>query len=153
MNDFKMHTPDLTQENLAKLRELFPGVVTETRDAAGRLRLGVDLDQLRQELSDQVVEGPQERYQLNWPGKRDALLAANAPAADRKRLAAEWKNSPAVAAAQLAVDLDAREDLPRREEPAVARDHPVPPARPPLPQNAARADAGRSCRPARPTPG
>lgn len=85
MNDFKMHTPDLTQENLAKLRELFPGVVTETRDAAGKPRLGVDLDQLRQELSDQVVEGPQERYQLNWPGKRDALLAANAPIAKTLR--------------------------------------------------------------------
>ncbi|HUO21163.1 MAG TPA: site-specific DNA-methyltransferase [Caulobacteraceae bacterium] len=85
MNDFKMHTPDLTQENLAKLRELFPGVVTEARDASGRLQLGVDLDQLRQELADHIVEGPQERYQLNWPGKRDALLAANAPIAKTLR--------------------------------------------------------------------
>ena len=36
--------------------------------------LAVDFDQLRQELSDQIVEGPQERYRLDWPGKREALV-------------------------------------------------------------------------------
>lgn len=45
----------------------------------------VDFDQLRQELSDAIVEGPQERYHLNWPGKREALLAANAPIAKTLR--------------------------------------------------------------------
>ncbi len=58
---------------------IFPGCVTEARDDSGKLKLAVDFDQLRQELSESVVEGPQERYQLNWPGKREALLAANAP--------------------------------------------------------------------------
>ncbi|MCP8899267.1 site-specific DNA-methyltransferase [Gilvimarinus xylanilyticus] len=75
----KMHSPDLTQGNIEKIRELFPGCVTEAKDNNGKLRLAVDFDQLRQELSDSVVEGPQERYHLNWPGKREALLAANAP--------------------------------------------------------------------------
>ena len=28
---------------------------------------------LRQELVESIVEGPQERYHLNWPGKREAL--------------------------------------------------------------------------------
>ena len=32
-----------------------------------------------------VVEGPQERYQLDWPGKREALFAANAPIAKTLR--------------------------------------------------------------------
>ena len=41
----------------------------------------IDFDQLRQELSDHVVDGPRERYHLDWPGKREALLAANAPIA------------------------------------------------------------------------
>ncbi|MEZ4615714.1 MAG: hypothetical protein R2867_09410 [Caldilineaceae bacterium] len=52
--------------------------MTEAHDAQGRLRLAVDFDLLRQELADAIVEGPQERYHLNWPGKREALLTANA---------------------------------------------------------------------------
>lgn len=80
MDKLKMHSPDLSQDNIAKLRELFPGCVTEARDeATGKLRLAVDFDQLRQELSDHIVEGPQERYRLDWPGKRKALINANAP--------------------------------------------------------------------------
>ena len=45
----------------------------------------IDFDLLRQELSDHVVEGPQERYRLDWPGKREALFAANAPIAKTLR--------------------------------------------------------------------
>ena len=76
-----MHSPDLIDENVAKIRELLPGCVTETKDKDGKIRYAVDFDQLRQELSDHIVEGPQERYHLNWPGKREAILAANAPIA------------------------------------------------------------------------
>ncbi|MFP1633862.1 site-specific DNA-methyltransferase [Zhengella sp. ZM62] len=80
MDKLKMHSPDLSQDNIAKIRELFPGCVTEARDeATGAVRLAVDFDQLRQELSDHIVEGPQERYRLDWPGKKNALLLANAP--------------------------------------------------------------------------
>ena len=86
MNQLKMHSPDLSQDNIAKIRELFPGCVTEARDdKTGKLRLAVDFDQLRQELSDHIVEGPQERYRLDWPGRREALLAANAPIAKTLR--------------------------------------------------------------------
>lgn len=81
----KMHSPDLTQDNIAKIRGLFPGCVTEAADDNGELRLAVDFDQLRQELSDSIVEGPQERYHLNWPGKREALITANAPIAKTLR--------------------------------------------------------------------
>lgn len=80
MDKLKMHSPDLSQENIAKIRELFPGCVTEARDdKTGKLRLAVDFDQLRQELSDHIVEGAQERYRLDWPGKKEALITANAP--------------------------------------------------------------------------
>ncbi|WP_298816111.1 site-specific DNA-methyltransferase [uncultured Roseibium sp.] len=80
MDKLKMHSPDLSQENISKIRELFPGCVTEAKDeATGAVRLAVDFDQLRQELSDQIVEGPRERYRLDWPGKREALALANAP--------------------------------------------------------------------------
>jgi adenine-specific DNA-methyltransferase len=85
MNKLKMHTADLTQDNIAKLAELFPDCVTESRDEAGNVNQAIDFDQLRQVLSDHVVEGPQERYHLNWPGKREALLAANSPIAKTLR--------------------------------------------------------------------
>jgi adenine-specific DNA-methyltransferase len=85
MNKLKMHSPDLTQENIARIRGLFPGCVTEIRNADGKLKLAVDFDQLRQELSSSIVEGPQERYHLNWPGKREALLTANASIAKTLR--------------------------------------------------------------------
>lgn len=80
-----MHTPDLTQDHVVRLRKLFPNCVTEARDENGKLKLAVDFDQLKQELSDSIVEGPQERYHLNWPGKREALLTANAPIAKTLR--------------------------------------------------------------------
>lgn len=85
MDKLKMHSPNLTQENIAKIRELFPGCVTEAAVENGKIRFAVDFDQLRQELSDHIVEGSQERYHLNWPGKREALLAANAPIAKTLR--------------------------------------------------------------------
>ncbi|MBA1265318.1 site-specific DNA-methyltransferase [Stutzerimonas stutzeri] len=85
MDKLKMHSPNLTEANIAKLAELFPNCITEARDAKGELKKAVDFDLLRQELSSSIVEGPQERYQLNWPGKREALLAANAPIAKTLR--------------------------------------------------------------------
>lgn len=80
-----MHSPDLTQRNIDAIGELFPTVVTETLDADGNPVRAVDFDLLRQELSDHIVEGPQERYQLDWPGKRAAAFAANAPIAKTLR--------------------------------------------------------------------
>ena len=85
MDKLKLHTPDLTAQNIEKLAALFPNCITETTDAKGTLKRGIDFDQLRQELSDHVVEGPRERYHLDWPGKREALLAANAPIAKTLR--------------------------------------------------------------------
>jgi adenine-specific DNA-methyltransferase len=85
MEKLKLHSSDFTFENIAKLAELFPNCVTESRDDDGTLKRSVDFDQLRQELSSSVVEGPRERYQLNWPGKYEALLTANAPIAKTLR--------------------------------------------------------------------
>lgn len=85
MEKLKMHSSDITQDNLARIRVLFPGCVTEAKDRDGQIKLAVDFDRLRQELTDSIVEGPQERYQLSWPGKREALLTANAPIAKTLR--------------------------------------------------------------------
>ncbi len=80
-----MTSPDLTRANIDKIAALFPMVVTETLDAGGQPSRAIDFDLLRQELADHVVDGPQERYQLDWPGKRAAALVANAPIAKTLR--------------------------------------------------------------------
>ena len=85
MDKLKMHSPDLTATNIARIREMFPGCVTEARGEDGGVKLAVDFDLLRQELSGALVEGPRERYNLDWPGKREALLTANAPIAKTLR--------------------------------------------------------------------
>ena len=74
-----MKSVDLTQRNIEKIAELFPNVITEVRDENGKLKRAVDFDLLKQELSDILVEGDKERYQLTWPGKKQAILNANTP--------------------------------------------------------------------------
>lgn len=85
MDKLKLHTPDLTAANIEKIAALFPNCVTEAKNEKGQLKRSIDFDLLRQELSDHIVEGPRERYHLDWPGKREALLAANAPIAKTLR--------------------------------------------------------------------
>lgn len=69
-----MQSPDLVNQNIEKLAELFPNCVTESD--AGK---AIDFDLLRQELSHAVVEGNKERYRLEWPGKKEAIVTANLP--------------------------------------------------------------------------
>ena len=85
MEKLKLHTPDLTQANIEKLAQIFPTCITEALDDDGLVTRRIDFDQLRQELSGSIVEGSQERYQLNWPGKREALVTANLPIAKTLR--------------------------------------------------------------------
>ncbi|MBK5211160.1 MAG: site-specific DNA-methyltransferase [Coriobacteriia bacterium] len=72
-------TTDLTQENLAKIAELFPDVITEAMNDNGELVKAVDFDALKENLSSNVVEGKRERYQFTWPGKAEAKLEARKP--------------------------------------------------------------------------
>lgn len=80
-----MHSSDLVDQNINKLAEIFPNCITESRDSQGNLQSVVDFDLLRQELSRKLVEGGQERYRLDWPGKRQAILEANSPIAKTLR--------------------------------------------------------------------
>jgi adenine-specific DNA-methyltransferase len=79
MDRLKLHTPDLTAANIDRIAALFPNCVTETIDESGKPKRAIDFDLLRQELSENIVAGPQERYRLDWPGKREALALANQP--------------------------------------------------------------------------
>ena len=79
MHQRQWHPPGSAERNVAAIAALFPAAVTEGRDADGALVRVVDFDRLRQELDGRVMEGPAERYQLDWPGRRAAELAASAP--------------------------------------------------------------------------
>lgn len=79
MEKLNLNSPDLVQKNMEAIAAAFPSVITEVKDAQGILQRAVDFDLLRQELSAVLVEGDKERYQLTWPGKRQAILQANAP--------------------------------------------------------------------------
>ncbi|MDB9800141.1 site-specific DNA-methyltransferase [bacterium] len=74
MDKLDLKTPVFTDENIQKLSEIFPSCVTESADGKS-----IDFDLLKQELSNHIVDGNKERYQLTWPGKAESLVAANSP--------------------------------------------------------------------------
>ena len=74
-----MHTQDVAEANIEKIGQLFPNCLTERINENGNLEMAIDFDKLKQELSKEVVEGNQERYQFTWPGKREAMRLANTP--------------------------------------------------------------------------
>ena len=78
METLKMHSLDGVQRNIELIGELFPNAITEVK-RDGKVEHAIDFDVLRQELSDSIVEGREERYQFTWPDKKKAMLAANAP--------------------------------------------------------------------------
>ena len=93
----KMHSPNLVDSNIEKISALFPNCVTERaklneqglamKDEFGEVIVekAIDFDLLKQELSQVLVEGEQERYRLDWVGKKEAILTANAPIAKTLR--------------------------------------------------------------------
>ena len=85
MEKLHMQTHNIVDENIKKIAELFPNCLTERLDENGKPEAAIDFDQLRQELSKDIVEGPEERYQFTWPDKRNAIRLANAPTTDTLR--------------------------------------------------------------------
>jgi adenine-specific DNA-methyltransferase len=85
MEKLNMQTTNMVDENIKKIGELFPNCLTERLDENGKPEVAIDFDQLRQELSKDIVEGPEERYQFTWPDKRNAIRLANAPTTDTLR--------------------------------------------------------------------
>jgi len=73
-NDPETQSPDLVAQNLAQLKALFPELVTEGKDG-----VAVNLDVLKQLVGDQTVTDAEEKYGLNWHGKRRARQLALTP--------------------------------------------------------------------------
>lgn len=85
MDKLNMQTTNVVDENIKKIGEIFPNCLTERLNDKGKSEVAIDFDQLRQELSKDIVEGPDERYQFTWPDKRNAIRLANAPTTDTLR--------------------------------------------------------------------
>jgi len=69
-----MKSPDWANLNTQFITERFPNCVTETAEG-----IKLDFDLLKQELTNDIVEGTKERYRLEWPGKKEAIVTANLP--------------------------------------------------------------------------
>lgn len=78
MEKLKMKTLDAVDGNVAKIAALFPQCVTERLGKDGTAELAIDFDKLRDELSKDLLDGAEERYQFTWPDKRAASRLANA---------------------------------------------------------------------------
>lgn len=78
MDKLKMQSVDNVQMNIEKIRKLFPNAVTEVK-RNGKVTLAVDFDVLKQELSSELIDDKEERYQMTWPDKKKSILLANTP--------------------------------------------------------------------------
>ena len=79
MKKITPQTKDITTQNIDQIAQLFPQVITEKEDANGNIIKAIDFESLKQHLSTELVEGSDERYRLDWPGKRASILKANTP--------------------------------------------------------------------------
>lgn len=74
MDKLDMESKNIVSSNIEKIKELFPNVITE--DNGKEI---INFDALKQELSDVIIDEKKEKYQLTWPGKKQAIVNANSP--------------------------------------------------------------------------
>ena len=79
MNKLTMQSSDVVGGNVAKIAAMFPQCVTERKNKEGKVERAIDFEKLKAELSDDVIEVGEERYQFTWPDKRAAARLANTP--------------------------------------------------------------------------
>ena len=78
MEKLTQETVNFTEKNIDRIAALFPSAITETKDADGKLKQAVNFDQLKQLLSDEVVDGD-ECYEFTWVGKKQSIIEGNRP--------------------------------------------------------------------------
>ena len=89
-----MQTTNVVDENIKRIGELFPNCLTERLNDEGKPEIAIDFNQLCQELSKDIVDGNEERYQFTWPDKRNAIRLANAPTTEHLALLPSELKSP-----------------------------------------------------------
>lgn len=72
--DAETQSVDIIAENIERLKELFPELVTEGENGSS-----VNVDILKQLVGDKTVTDADEKYGLNWHGKRKARQLALTP--------------------------------------------------------------------------
>lgn len=72
--DYEAQSADPVAENIDKLKTLFPELITEGKDGAA-----INVDVLKQLVGDTTVTDADEKYGLNWHGKRRARQLALTP--------------------------------------------------------------------------
>ena len=77
MDKLNMKSGDVVDSNVAKIAALFPQCVTERIGTSGKPEFAIDFDKLKTELSKDILETGEERYQFTWPNKREASRLAN----------------------------------------------------------------------------
>ncbi len=78
MEKLTQETVNFTEKNIDRIAALFPSAITETKDADGKLKRAVNFHQLRQLLTDEVVDGD-ECYEFTWVGKKQSIIEGNRP--------------------------------------------------------------------------
>ncbi|WP_303909253.1 site-specific DNA-methyltransferase [Thiohalomonas denitrificans] len=72
---------DISEQRRKELKQLFPGVFTETVNDKGEVVETIDFERLKAELGtfSDIYEGRRERYGMEWPGKRDCMKLIQEP--------------------------------------------------------------------------
>ena len=68
MNKLDMESKNIVSSNISNIAALFPECVIENH---------IDFDKLKQLLSYDLLDNTKEKYQLTWPGKKDAMVLCN----------------------------------------------------------------------------
>ena len=74
INKEKIEFNDQISENILKIKDLFPNTVTESETG-----IKIDIDKLKEELSKDLMDSKEERYQMTWPGKKASIKISNQP--------------------------------------------------------------------------
>lgn len=88
-----MKTMNITEENVKKIQQVFPNCVTEVKEN-GEVKLAVDFDALKEELTGNIITDKQERYQFTWPEKAKAKQNAVSPISKTLRPVKEDETVP-----------------------------------------------------------
>ena len=74
MNKLDMESKKIVSNNIEKIKNLFPNVITEYNG-----KLAINFEALKQELSEFIIDEKKEKYQLTWPGKKESIVNSNTP--------------------------------------------------------------------------
>lgn len=74
MNKLDMKSENIVNDNIEYIKNKFPNTIVESERG-----YAIDFEMLKQELSNSIIEGPKEKYQLTWPGKKESIVLANTP--------------------------------------------------------------------------